>query len=117
MKKIKELLTEKPYYEYNVEQLKKIRKKNTITFYLYLLSSLLIIAVFFTAGGMSLNDTRGMQGITLLIAINCIITSLSFGLMIFLWMINESSYYKMLQIHADLMIYLKEKEEKEKRYQ
>ena len=114
---IKERLLGKKLHEHTTEELKRLSKKYNMTFCLYAICALLVISVFMITGGTSLNDMRGMEGILLLLAFNVIITSLCFGFMIFLWMVNESSYYKMLQLHTDLILYLKEKEEKEKRYQ
>jgi TM2 domain-containing membrane protein YozV len=115
--KIKERLFGKRSYELTIDELKKDSKKYRATYYLYAISALIVLFAFSLAVTPSLELLHGIQGITLYILFNLTITCVILGLIIFIWMANESSYYKMLQLHTDLMVYLKEKEEREKRSQ
>lgn len=102
---------QKRIYEMSIEELQKKSKKYKSTFYAYLVAALGIafISGFFGLQSMNnvMSQTDGTLFLLLLVAVLC---SLNYLMLIFLWSINESSYYKMLEQFSDLMIYLKQKE-------
>jgi len=100
----------KKIYEYTVDELKKKSKQYLVLFYLYFIMALIVSLVFFSTGVTSINNIgKDYTGLAYVLMLNLIFTSLVFGMIIFLWFISESSYYKMLQHDCDLMVYLKGK--------
>ena len=104
----------KKIYDLSIEELKKKSSKYKSIFYSYVIFA---IAIGVISGVLTIQSMDGINrnqetlGTTnYLLLLNSILVSVIFFLVIFLWFINESAYYKMLEQFSDLMIYLKQKE-------
>jgi hypothetical protein len=102
----------KKIYELSIDELKNKSKTYRRTFYMYLIAALIIAAVSGMYGLPSINNVMNYQkdGTIFLLLLLAVLVCLNFLMLIFLWFISESSYYKMLEQFSDLMIYLKQKE-------
>jgi hypothetical protein len=104
----------KKIYDLSIEELKKKSSKYRSTFYVYLIMAIVLSVITGTLTLQSMNGVNSNQealGTTnYFLILNTVLISVIFFLVIFLWLISESSYYKMLEQFADLMIYLKQKE-------
>jgi hypothetical protein len=101
----------KRIYEFSVDELKrKSRKYNTI-FWFYMVAALVLNFINFFFGVQSLNNVMSTpdKDYGFILMLSLVFISIMFLFMIFLWLVSESSYYKMLQLNADMMIYLKGK--------
>lgn len=100
----------KKIYEFTVDELKKKSKQYRAMFFMYFFMAIIVSSIFFYTGVTSIDNIgREFEGLAYVLMLNLILTSLVFGMIIFLWFISESSYYKMLQHDCDLMVYLKGK--------
>jgi hypothetical protein len=106
----------KRFNELTPDELRKKSKNYLVIFYMYLVFAIVVNSIFFCTALASINNIQSFTGLSYVVMLNLIITCLVFGMIIFLWFISETNYYKMMQLHCDLMVYLKEKEEKEKRF-
>ena len=107
-------LKSKKIYDMTIDELKKKSSKYKSIFYAYLVMMLVIGAI---SGTLTLQSMDGINknqetlGITnYLLLLNSILIAVTIFFLIFLWFVNESSYYKMLEQFSDLMIYLKQRE-------
>jgi heme/copper-type cytochrome/quinol oxidase subunit 2 len=104
----------KKMYDLSIEELKKKASKYKSIFYAYVIFAIVISVItgMLTLQSMDgLNKNQEALGTTnYFLILNTVLISVVFFLLIFLWFISESSYYKMLEQFSDLMIYLKQKE-------
>lgn len=100
----------KRIYELSIDELKKKSRNFRVIFLGYVIAA---IGIGFINSYFSLQSLNNLNSITdfdlyihlLITILICIV----FLLIFFLWFISESSYYKMLQLNADMLIYLKNK--------
>jgi hypothetical protein len=103
----------KKIFDYTQEELEKRRVLHRVMFWCYCLGALGIAIIgSYTLypifnDFMALNTDSGSK-LLLLLGLFGII---NFFLLLWVWMTNESSYYKMEQEFTELMMYLKEKTE------
>ena len=101
----------KRIYEKSIEELQKDSKKYRSTFYAYIMAALGIAVISGFYGLQSIyNVMTQTEGATFLLLLIAVLCALNFFMLYFVWFINESSYYKMLEQFSDLMVYLKQKE-------
>jgi hypothetical protein len=102
----------KKIYELSIDELKKKSKGFRATFYCYIMVALGIAFISGFYGLQSINNVMRHQadGTLFLLLLVAVLCCLNFLMLIFMWFINESSYYKMLEQFSDLIIYLKQKE-------
>lgn len=102
--------------DHTIEELDKEANRSWFIYWGYVIASLVIAVV----GGLTVNDIIGeMLSITTdngmkLLLIFGSMSILNFFLLLFIWLTNESSYYKMLQLFHENMRYQREKEIREK---
>ena len=105
----------KKIYEMSVDELKKKSRYYKIVFYFYFVAALVVIGVNGFTGLVSVNNVMGnmdvLGGTNFLLLLIVVLVSFLVLFVIFLWLVSESSYYKMLECFSDLMVYLKQKEE------
>ena len=102
----------KKLYELSVDELKKKSRNYSSRFWGYVIAAIGIGFINGFFGIQSLNNVMALQHDTSLFyfLLMLSLTSIMIFLILFLWFISESSYYKMLEQFSDLMIYLKQKE-------
>jgi hypothetical protein len=103
----------KHIYEYTKEQLERRTKMHKTMFWAYSLGALATaILGAYTLTPLANNllslNTDGSSKLILLFGLFGVI---NFFLLLWVWMTNESSYYRMEQEFTELMMYLKEKTE------
>ena len=100
----------KKFYELSIIELKKRAKLYKIIFYGYVIVAVLVGMVNGYFSLQSLENVKSVTDQDLYIHIlSMIFLCVTVLLIIFLWFVSESSYYKMLEQNADIMIYLKSK--------
>lgn len=102
----------KKIYEYTIEELEKKSKIYRFVFYSYVGAAIFIGFINGIFGLQSLNNVMAMEGESLLLGLCLVLISINTLLIIFLWFINETNYYKMMQLSMDMMVYFKKKEVK-----
>jgi len=106
----------KHLYDLSVDELKKKSNLYRYIFYLYVIVAVVVSVVNGFASLISVNNVMAnkdvLGGTGFLLLLNVVLVSFLVFFVIFLWLIGESSYYKMLQLFSDMMIYFKQKEEK-----
>ena len=111
--------------EITAEQLRKSRRLSNLAFHVYKYASLLVIGVMGYIVSLmfeGISDIQMENGVHLLVLFG-IFSMINFFLLFFLWMTNESSYYRNEQQWAELWLYLKGEDplddlkEKKKRYE
>jgi len=104
----------KKIYDMSIEQLKKRSSNHKSMYYAYVIFAIVISMICGTLAVQSLDGLNANQktltGTNYLLLLDTILISVMVFLMIFLWFIIESSYYKMLECFEDMMVYLKERE-------
>ena len=105
------LKKQKRIFEMSVDELEKKSKKYRSIFYAYVTAAIGIAVISGFYGLQSIyNVMTQTEGTTFLLLLIAVLCALNFFMLYFLWFINESSYYKMLEQFSDLMIYLKQRE-------
>ena len=99
----------KRIYEYSIAELKKKSRNYRIVFWVYVIMALIIGFITSLFSIPSLNNVMGMSGEYSFILLLLVLLSVNILFVVFLWFVSESSYYKMLQLNADMMIFLKGK--------
>lgn len=99
--------------DYTIEELKKKSIFNKTLFYSYLFGALIVAILGSYTLYPIFDDFMAMDtdGGTKLLLILGLFGIINFFLLLWVWMTNESSYYKMEQEFNELAIYLKEKTE------
>ena len=109
------LLKTKRFYDLSFDELDKRSKHYKTLFYAYIVFALAIGGV---NGYFSVTSIQGVlssfNGLNLIVFLLLVLVSFNVLMLIFLWFIVESSYYKMLELFMDQMMYLKKKMEGEK---
>ena len=104
----------KKFYDLSVDELKKKSKGYRVVFYIYVIIAIFIGGVNGFTSIVSVNNVMGsmdvLGGTNFLLLLNVVLVSFLVFFVIFLWLISESSYYKMQEQFCDLMVYLKQKE-------
>ena len=104
----------KKIYDMSVDELKKKSKYYKIIFYFYFVAAIVVIGVNGFSSMVSVNNVMSnmdaLGGTNFLLLLNVVLVSFLVLFVIFLWLVSESSYYKMLECFSDLMVYLKQKE-------
>jgi hypothetical protein len=116
MERLFERLKGKTIDQYTIEELEEKMVYNKIMFYCYAIGAIvMIMAGSYTIWGI-LNTITGLEttGGTALLLMLGIFGVINFFLLFWVWMTNESSYYKMEQRFYELSIYLRSMEYKEK---
>ena len=100
----------KKIYEMSVAELNKRSKIYAGVFWSYVI---LAVVVAFITGFFGINSINNVMSLpkdgTFLLLLSVVLLSINTMWIVLLWFINESSYYKMLQLNADMMIYFKGK--------
>ena len=101
----------KRFYEYNIIELQRKSKQYNMMFTIYLV---LLVFISIIAGVTTYDLLSNVDNFTTatgkLIYLITIIGIVNFFLMFFLWFVIESSYYKMLNLFNDTILYIKERD-------
>lgn len=108
------MLQSKKIYDMTQEELEKKSRTYHGIFIGYVVAAIGISIINGFYGLQSINNVMNYttDATIFLLLFNTVMISIIFLFIIFLWMIMESSYYKMLQMFYDIMIYMKQQEEK-----
>ncbi len=100
-----------PQIDQPIEKLERQAKMHRIRFYVYTIAAIGIIVSMGIVVQMMMDAISKIQmenGVHLLVLFG-VLSLINFFLIIFLWFITESSYYKMMQQFTELWMLLKNK--------
>jgi len=102
-------MMKKRFYELPITELKKMSKRYRMLFYFYVVGAILISIINGFVGAGSLMNVMTIQDSSLVPLLTLTLLAVNTFLVMFLWMVTESSYYKMIEQNIDIIIYLKTK--------